>query len=82
MNKLFRIYGNSIFNLNYAKSIRLDKNHIFLNMISDNENIFGFGFWISGGGDRETKIQFETDELANEEFNNIKNLLNLTENEK
>ena len=51
-------------------------------MISDNENIFGFGFWISGGGDRETKIQFETDELANEEFNNIKNLLNLTENEK
>ena len=81
MNKLFRKYGNIIYNLNYAKSIRVDKNWIFINMITDRESIFGFSFWISGGGDRETRIKFETEELANQEFNNIKNILKIKQNE-
>jgi len=78
MNKLFRVYNNVIYNLNYAKSIKLDKNWISINMISNRFEILGIFGFISGG-DRETLIKFETEELANQEFNNIKNILNIKE---
>lgn len=84
MTSLIRTYiGKTIFgtkremliNLKHVSSIDLKKNTVRLNMATENDGFFGNFIFMIGNSTSYRNIHCETKKEAEQEFNEIKNIL-------
>ena len=76
INRLTKTSTKQIINLTKVSSIDLQKKKIIFNMSHEKESIFGGFIIFSGGNTVRYKINFDTQEEAEREFNDVYEQIN------